>query len=222
MRIAVSWRLLFAALLMGVAAGCASSGERYQTTTLTENQAGAIARSASVAVTVAGDGKYIDKPYPGSGGMARSAMITALSRHADDVFEVLSFVPEQAAGAGALGQDADYIVYLMILHWEERATEWSGKPDQIEIEVRLLDGRDGTLLASRNVKANSSWVTLGGDHPQDLLVKPFDDYAAELFGVARSATEAAARPARPPRSSLLGAPPRSMVSDSRAASLPAG
>lgn len=175
-------RLTLVVALAGLAAACAS--ERYQTTTLVENKAGPLTPSTRIAVAVAGDGRYINKPYPGSGDLARAAMAAALSRHADAVFEVPGHVPEDAVGAGGLGRDAEYIVYLRILHWEERATEWSGKPDQIEVEIRLLDGRGGAALESRRVKANSSGMTLGGDHPQDLLVKPFNGYAAELFQAA--------------------------------------
>src|SRR3546814_3053484 len=117
------------------------------------------------------------------GGRTRSVLVYAWWKYAGSVPVVLSFVPEGATGAGALGREADYLVYLKIHHWEERATEWSGKPDQIEVEIRLFDGRKGTLLASQIVKASSSWATLGGDHPQDLLIKPFNDYAAGIFGV---------------------------------------
>lgn len=181
------WRHVLVAALLLTATGCASSSEPYQTTTLVENEEGALNRNASIAVAVAGAGSYIDKPYPGSGAMARAAMVAALSRHTDKVAEILSFVPDDAAGGGALGRNADFLVYLKILHWEERATEWSGKPDRIEVEIRLLNGNDGAVLASRQVTASSSWLTLGGDHPQDLLVKPFADYAAGLFGATTPA-----------------------------------
>lgn len=67
-----------------------------------------------------------------------------------------------------------------ILHWEERATEWSGKADRVEISLPLY--RSGRLIGSAMVKANSSWWTLGGDHVIDLLPRPFEIYAARLAG----------------------------------------
>src|SRR3546814_13659208 len=121
------------------------------------------------------------------GGRTRSVLVYAWWKDAGSVTEVLSFVPEGATGAGALGREADYLVYLKIHHWEERATEWSGKPDQIEVEIRLFDGRKGTLLASRIVNASRPWATIGGDHPPDLLLKPFTDTASGLFWVAGEA-----------------------------------
>src|SRR3546814_5158286 len=102
-------RLLVAFSLALRVGACASASGRYETTTLVETEKGTIiSRDASFVVAVAGDGKYIDKPYPKSGGRTRSAMVDALSKYTGSVTEVLSFVPE---GAGAPGREADYLVY---------------------------------------------------------------------------------------------------------------
>lgn len=159
--------------------GCASS----KTTTVVENRTDAISTDASFLVAVEGDGKYIDKTYPGSGGMARAAMVAALSRYTSDVTDIPNAVPQDAAIMSALEQNVDYLVYLKINHWEDRATEWNGLLDRIEIEIRLLNGKSGDVLESTILTANSKWATLGGDHPQDLLPMPFNEYAASIFGI---------------------------------------
>lgn len=188
-RLAVFLRqVFFLGLCLGLAA-CAASSERNLSHSGSERSLDPLAREASLAVAVAGDGKYIDKVYPGSGAMARSAMASALARHTDSVSEVSSFVSDDSLGQDGLGQVADYVVCIKLLHWEDRATEWSGLPDRIEVELRLLDGATGEILERRQITAKSSWFTLGGDHPQDLLVQPFNDYAASLFGAPIPAKE---------------------------------
>ena len=170
------------ALAFSVAA-CASN---YETTVIQDNRAEPISPDASLLVAVEGDGSYIDKIYPGSGNMARRAMVLALSKYATDVSAIPDFMTAEAATLNAKAQNAGYLVYLSILNWEDRATEWSGRPDRIEIAVRLIDGNSGDLLESKLVKASSKWATFGGDHPQDLLKTPFDQYAAGIFGQAPS------------------------------------
>jgi hypothetical protein len=34
----------------------------------------------------------------------------------------------------------DYFVIPEILHWEDRATEWSGIPDKIEVKISIYRG----------------------------------------------------------------------------------
>jgi len=68
-----------------------------------------------------------------------------------------------------------------ILHWEDRATEWSGKPDVIEVRLTLIDVASGRPLDETVISGKSKWATFGGDHPQELLAVPFEQYAAALF-----------------------------------------
>ena len=134
-------------------------------------------------MAVEGDGKYLDKPHPESGRMARDAMFAALSTYTANVTESSSYVPQNTAVMATTEQGADYLVYLKIHHWEERATEWSGIPDQVRVEVLLIDGQSGEVLELRMIEATSKWATLGGDHPEDLLIVPFDTFSRDLFGL---------------------------------------
>jgi len=74
-----------------------------------------------------------------------------------------------------------YLVYPEILHWEERATEWSGKPDRIEVKITLLSADNGEIIHSTIISGKSKWVTLKWDHPQDLLPKPMETYVSSLY-----------------------------------------
>ena len=69
----------------------------------------------------------------------------------------------------------------MILHWEDRATQWSGKTDKITIKYSVYDTATGQVLASSVMSASSKWATFGGDHPQDLLPHPTQQFVDKLF-----------------------------------------
>lgn len=172
--------IVFLAFAVG---GCANTyKEAYESESLLNLRSGALSRDAAFAVAVLGDGSYGTKVKDGSGGKARDAMRDALSQYADRVAPIAAYLSEADATAEAHRQGSDYLVYLRILNWEERATEWSGKPDRLEAEIRLVDAKTMKVLESKIVKGNSKWATFGGDHVEDLLVKPFNEYAAALFG----------------------------------------
>ena len=76
-------------------------------------------------------------------------------------------IPEAVAAAAAAG--ADFVVYPRIVHWSDRATEWSGVPDRITLNLRIYEVATGTLLNRQEIRASSRWATFGGDHPQELL-----------------------------------------------------
>ena len=170
---------IFLAALFAIV-GCVGS---QTTTSLVDNKTGVIGEETSFVVAVEADGTYINKPHPESGRMARDAMVAALSTYAGTVTEMRSYVPEDAAIMGANEQGADYLVYLKLHHWEERATEWSGLPDRIRVEIRLIDGQSGEVVEARMIEAESKFATLGGDHPEDLLIVPFDTFSRDLFGL---------------------------------------
>lgn len=69
----------------------------------------------------------------------------------------------------------------MILHWEERATEWSGKPDRIEIQIIIYDLSTKKQIVNSTYTGKSKWATFGGDHPQDLLAEPTQTFVDALY-----------------------------------------
>lgn len=69
----------------------------------------------------------------------------------------------------------------MILHWEDRATEWSGKKDKIEIKLSIYGAEGNQEIAGTIIGGKSKWATFGGDHPQDLLPEPIQAYVDTLY-----------------------------------------
>ena len=74
-----------------------------------------------------------------------------------------------------------YFIKPVILSWEDRATEWSGRPDRIEIQLVIYDAVTKQELASSSYTGRSKVATLGGDHPQDLLEEPTNAYVNSLY-----------------------------------------
>ena len=107
--------------------------------------------------------------YPGSGGWVASALSGALRYQG--VWVSIEPAPAELGKLLALAreQTADVLVVPEIRSWSDRLTEWSGIPDRITIRSQILAVADGRMLDDREVKASSRWLTLGGDHPQELL-----------------------------------------------------
>ncbi len=72
----------------------------------------------------------------------------------------------------ALSDNWEYLVYPTILHWEDRATEWSAIPDKVEVKIEVVEAATDRSIASAVIKGNSGLAAFGGDHPQDLLPEP--------------------------------------------------
>ncbi|MBI4660857.1 MAG: DUF4823 domain-containing protein [Verrucomicrobia bacterium] len=78
-----------------------------------------------------------------------------------------------------------YFVYPSILRWEDRATEFSGRRDRIEIRIEVVEAASGEILHAATLRGRSRWFTDGGDTPQDLLQEPVRNYVASLFQPVR-------------------------------------
>jgi len=66
-------------------------------------------------------------------------------------------------------------IVTRIERWEDRATEWSGKPDRIILDFRILDVGTAQVVDAALVSGTSRWATFGGDHPEDLLPRAIGD-----------------------------------------------
>jgi len=135
----------------------------------------------SFYISIPADGTYGATTYSGSGTMTSRLLLSAFSKRARNV--QMAKTPQgfkddlQAAREGNLG----YLVYPTIMHWEDRATEWSGKPDRVEVKVEVFETPSGSLFDSVIIKGRSGLATFGGDHPQDLLPDPMEEFVTSLF-----------------------------------------
>ncbi len=137
-------------------------------------------RGKGVFISTPKNGLYGKIEYKNSGKMTANAVKAAFSRFSNSVY-----ISEECLGLECLkaAPTAKYAYYVVveILHWEDRVTEWSGIPDRIEVKISVNEVASGSEISSTVIKGTSKWATFGGDHPQDLLPEPINNYVQSLY-----------------------------------------
>jgi hypothetical protein len=141
----------------------------------------ALNKDASVLVTLPADASFGKIQCPGSGQQAAHAVAAAFGKYVKrvDIMDRTSGQDEQLAAARA--GNFDLLAAVSISHWEGRAIESSGRPDEIEIELRTIRVSDSATLNLGSVQGRSKWATVGGDSPKELLEEPLTEYIGWLF-----------------------------------------
>lgn len=136
-------------------------------------------KNKEIAVSVSEDGSYGSDVYNGSGRTLSNTIRQELKKYSSNVVvlknnETLKdFTDEEI-------QKYDYIVIPEILHWEDRATAWSGLPDKIEISIEIYDSKR-TLLKSAILSGKSASMTLSSTDPSELLEEPLSTFFKSIF-----------------------------------------
>lgn len=162
-------------------AGCAG----YEMNTGSSGQHTQLAGNVHACISVPPDGRYETQTYKGSGEATAESVNRAFAPYLDTTVLRTPGELQEAALSEAKQQGCVYLLYSQILHWEDRATEWSGKPDRAALKLIVFSVPGGKVLDSMTFHAKSSFFTFGGDHPQDLLYKPLKQYASELFNAGQ-------------------------------------
>jgi hypothetical protein len=163
-------------ILLVVVCGCTST---YKSSTLVVPST-KLERGKSVVIATPANGSYGDKEYAGSGKMTALAVRSAFAKFTNTV--TLSTECKDLNSLRMSGPSQfDYYIVPEVLHWEDRATEWSGVPDRIEILLSVYEGTTWKELASVSILGKSKWATFGGDNPQDLLEEPINKYVRSLY-----------------------------------------
>lgn len=132
-------------------------------------------------ISVSPDGRYGSTVYGGSGVTASQIVAAAFSRHMRRVEQATSPQTFEKALEAAKKANAAYLISPTILHWEDRATEWSAKSDKVEMRISVVNTTSGKVIETAIVGGASGLATFGGDHPQDLLPEPVRQYVDSLF-----------------------------------------
>lgn len=169
-------RITFLVIIAAMISGCAST---YKQTNLTE-PAAKLLKAGSVVIATPANGSYETKEYPKSGEMTALAIQAAFAKFTNTIT-----VSPNCTELGCLKKNDSatsvYYVIPEILHWEDRATEWSGIPDKIEVKLIIYEWQNWKEIASTIISGKSKWATFGGDHPQDLLSEPLNKYVESLY-----------------------------------------
>ncbi len=170
-------KVIACAALCVALAGCADSTKL----TRAENTSGTrIQQSDSVYVAVPRNGEYGSGEYSHSGQNTADVIASAFARRIHRVETGRKAQPFEEALASAKSASFSFLIYPTILHWEDRATEWSMIPDKVEIKVEAVDVPTGLIVDTAFINGTSGLATFGGDHPEDLLPKPAAEYVSTL------------------------------------------
>jgi len=158
-------------------AGCADSHQILRTSSTLVK----LKTESSVYISIPKDGRYGETIYSGSGATVAQAILLAFSKHLTQVETGQKYQSYRKSLNYAKANKFDYLIFPSILAWEDRATEWSGIPDKASIKISIINIATSRSIDSVIIKGKSGLGTFGGDHPQDLLVKPIDEYVNTLF-----------------------------------------
>lgn len=170
--------MLAAVLAVSMLSGCADTHEflRYGHSEIPQ-----LTSNDSVYIAVSRDGIYGPNTYHGSGVTTSNIILSSFAKRVRRVETGRFPLSFDEALKFARDNGYRYLVYPTILHWEDRATEWSGIPDRVEVKIEIVETTTGKTLDSGIIKGKSGLATFGGDHPQDLLPKPVEEYVSRLF-----------------------------------------
>ncbi|CAI1494355.1 Uncharacterised protein [Serratia quinivorans] len=167
--------LLFSSAIL-LLTGCSA---KYNTNDIQKNTE-LLIKDTAIVIAIPADGVYETHSYAGSGNGTATAVKAAFSRHSDNV-SIFADCKDIACLKNNHPIIRGYYVIPQILHWEDRATEWSGIPDKIEVKITIYNAESNTRVASTIISGKSKWATFGGDHPQDLLPEPVNTYISSLY-----------------------------------------
>jgi hypothetical protein len=157
--------------------GCSAT---YQRIDVTDQPQEKIPRNSKILISTPDDGQYANKKYEGSGRMTSLEMSAAFKRYSNQVDVTTNCSTTAKCLLEAERSGYVYLIFPEILHWEDRATEWSGKPDRIEVKISTYKVQSKFEIHSTIIAGKGKWFILGGDHPQDLLSEPIANYISTL------------------------------------------
>ena len=163
--------LLFVAILLS---GCFATYTQVNMSLPTTK----LAKGSSVFIATPENGSYGDREYHYSGMRTASAVSVAFAKFSNNIK-----VSQECKDFGCLKEkdtkSFDYYIIPEILHWEDRATQYSAKPDRIKVKISVYDSETENELASTIITGKSDYVF--GGLPQDLLAKPINAYIESLY-----------------------------------------
>ena len=181
----ISYELVFLVIIALILPGCADSNKIIRSDnkaipTLTSNE--------KIYIGINRDGVYGDEAYPGSGLTLSQLLLSSFSKHVRRVEIGKEYQQYDDALRTSRSNGYNIFIYPTILHWENHLTEWNGIPDKVKVKIEVVGTEKDELLYYIIIEGKSGLATFGGDQPQDLLVKPIDEFVASMFsaGSARS------------------------------------
>jgi Domain of unknown function (DUF4823) len=137
-------------------------------------------RSNPVLIATPENGSYEEEKYPESGAQTAAVIKAAFARFAGTVE-----ISPKCRTVECLHTEAKdrftYYVVPEILHWEDRNTERSAKPDRVVIKITVFNAANLAEVDSLKIEQSAAWAILGGMHPELLLPQPAHQHVARLY-----------------------------------------
>ena len=138
-------RVSIIGIFLLVSMGCATSRTNTQIPLKSE-----IDKTKVIYVMQAKDGAYGGTAYKGS-GLDVSKIILRTLRKVQPLAQLVEETNESDAAKMAKEKGASYLIVPDLLHWEDRATAWSGYRDKVKIELRLLSLDPIEVISSQSI-----------------------------------------------------------------------
>jgi hypothetical protein len=139
-----------------------------------------ISPSDIFCIMLASDGTYGEKTYSGSGRTVSNRILYSV-RQKRPLTQLVETSDEDQAIQQCLSKGSNYLLSPLILHWEDRATQWSGMRDRIKIELRIIKVAPKIFVRSAFFEARNNWVTFVNADPSELMDESFDQVIADLI-----------------------------------------
>lgn len=120
-------------------------------------------------------------PAVGSGAGLTAALRKALVGHNIPVAITADTTVEQGF-ADAARNDSSYVMQATITHWEDNATAWSGKGDQLFISVELYDANTHELVAAATHKRTATGATFVSGTPDRFMDEVSTGALGKIYG----------------------------------------
>ncbi len=164
-------------VIIALCNACAYSSMTQRATTSSGVKLGS---SDVLFVMLSPDGSYGTTKYTGSGRLLATCVLQIV-RQQYPLAQLIEVTSELDAIRQSKTQGATYLLSSQILHWEDRATAWSGLRSKVKVGLRLIRLDTGQLAASNEFEARNNSMTLFDSHPEDLLGENFEPAVFALF-----------------------------------------
>jgi hypothetical protein len=165
-------KLFWIAVVIVIISGCNFTKGKNEIQP-TVNLPSPLSKTNAVVIQIPKNGKYKNKTYEGSGEQTAEVFREVFSGFAENVSFAVCSGSECERGSG-------YFVTLNILHWEDRATGWTGRRDRVAIKATIYDASSKSRITSNILQASGSNAALSG-HVEDLLHSVVSDYLTLLY-----------------------------------------
>lgn len=136
-------------------------------------------RAIPVMILYSEDGAFGNEVYNGSGSIISNLLLRNFALYAENVFDLPNIHSLSELKATSNINNAYYVI-PQILHWEERATEWSGIPSRISLKINIYD-KSLNRLSGIILEGKSASMTLVRKSPDKLIEEDIQEYIQSLY-----------------------------------------